>query len=336
MVQEPRMESADFDRVKSQLEGVMTSDQGMPSYVAQVSFLMAAYGPKHPYAYPSKGTLKSLNQLDLPRVKQAHHQNFGPNNAALIIVGDAKMADVKKLAKTIFGSWKKINYVPQKMPAPVVKKHMETHLVSRPHTPQTYLLVGQPVATAQDKDLASLEVFQGILAGLPSSRLDGNLREKKGWTYGVGSTVNPLRGLGPMMISSSIQVPFGADALGEILKEFEVLKKEPIADEELKAAKEGLLHSFASRYSTVEKIAGNVANRFVYDLSSDYDEKYYNRIHTVSKEDMMAIAQRVFNKEKMVAVAVGELEVMQVPLGTMDVGKVSVEMEEKTEEKPSN
>lgn len=335
MVQEPRMEKADFDRVTSQLEGALTSDEGVPSYVAQVSFLMAAYGPQHPYAYPSKGTLKSLSLLDLARVKAAHHQNFGPNNAALIIVGDAKLADVKKLAKSIFGSWKKINYHPAKIAAPLAKKQMETHLVSRPHTPQTYVLVGQPVATAQDKDLAALEVFQGILVGLPSSRLDGNLRERKGWTYGVGSMINPLRGLGPMMISTSIQVPFGADALGELLKEFELLKKEPVSDEELKAAREGLLHSFASRYATVEKIGGNIANRFVYDLPSDNEEKYYNKIQAVSKEDIMAIAKRVFNSEKMVAVAVGELEVMQVPLGTMNVGKVIVDKEERAEEKPS-
>ena len=327
MVQEPRLEQTDFIRVKTQQQNAIASDTAEPSYAAQVSFLMAAYGPKHPYAYPSKGNLKTISKIDLAQIKQAHRQNFGPNNAALVIAGDVKMAEIIKLSNKIFGKWKKIKNNVAKVSLPPTRKQMETRLVSRPHTPQTYLLLGQPVASAKDKDLPILEVFQQILAGTPQSRLDNNLREKKGWTYGVSSSINPLLGVGPMMVSTSIQVPFGSDAVQEMLAEFENLKTNPVTDLELKAAKEGLLHSFASRFNTVEKIAATMANYFAYNLEANYDERFYQKIGETTKDDIMAAAQRVFNRSGMVAVAVGELEVMQIPLAKIDVGRITVERE---------
>lgn len=328
MAQNPRMEQSDFDRVKFQQLNFITASQAMPNYVAQVSFLNTAYGKNHPYAHPSKGTIDSLNQITLDQVKQAYTQNFGPDNAALIVVGDADLASIKKMAKKNFSKWKKINYRTLEIAAPAAHKEMTTNLIARPHTPQTYLLVGKPVATMKDQDLPSYSLLQQILASIPSSRLDSNLREKKGWTYGVASSVNPFQGLGPFFVTTSIRVPFGADALGEILKEFEMLNTTPVSDEELKAAKVSQLDSFASRYSTVQKISDIVSEQFLYDLPTDYDEKYYEKIKAVTKEDIMTVAKKAFNKEQLTAVAVGELEVMQVPLANMKVGKVIVEGEQ--------
>ncbi len=325
IVQEPRFANDDFERVKYRQQQVVAADQAVAAYAAQVSFLMAAYGANHPYAYPSKGDLRTLTHIDLEHVKKTYHESFGPNNAALIVVGDVTMSQVKKLAKKLFANWRPLKKFSFKVAPIIAKKEMETHLVARSGMPHTFLLVGQPVATAKDKDLATLEVFQQLLAGLPSSRLDANLREKKGWTYGVSSLVNPLLGPGPMMTSTSIQVPFGSEALAEILNEFENLKTTPVSDEELKAAKEGIQYSFASRYNTVEKNASSIARNFVYDLKANHDELFYEQIGQVTKEKIMNAAKRIFNRSSMVAVAVGDVEVMQVPLAKMKVGRIIVD-----------
>lgn len=327
MVKEPRMAEDDFARVKMQHENALASQQGVLSYVAQTSFLLTAYGEKHPYAHPSIGTLESVAKITLPEVKKAHHDNFGANNAVLIAVGDVTMPQIEAAAKKYLGHWKRIHSVLTKVANPIAHKQMQTRLVSRSNSPQTYVLIGQPVASQKDKDLPTLEVFQHLLAGLPTSRLDANLRENKGWTYGVSSQITPLLGKGPMMVSTSVQVPYGSDAIKEILQEFEQLKETPVSDAELDKAKNNLLHSFAGRYSTVGKVADAVANQFIYTLPANHDEVVYDKIAKVSKEDILLVAKKVLKKEHMTAVAVGELEAMEMPIAKMNVGKVIIEHE---------
>lgn len=330
MITEPRMEQQDFDRVKLQHESMLASQQGVQAYVAQTSFLLAAYGDKHPYAYPSGGTVDSVGKISLSDVKACHRNNFGASTGALIVVGDATLKQIVELAKINFDDLKQAAAPVKKIPAPFAKKEMQTRLIGRDEAPQVYLLIGQPIANHHDKDLAKLEVFQSIIAGFPTSRLDANLREGKGWTYGVQSSVSPLRGLGPMLIATSIQVPRGADALGEMLNEFERLKNEPVTDDELSTAKNGILRSFASRYSTIGKIADIITVQFVYSLPEDTDEMLYDKIASVTQKDIMNVAKRALDRQNMTAVAVGDLDTLEIPFGKLKVGKISVEREKKS------
>jgi zinc protease len=324
MAQNPRLDREEFSRIKLQQEHSINSEMAMPAYVAQVRFLMSAYGKNHPYAYPSAGTQSTLKNININDIKKAQSTNFGPNNAALIVVGDVKLNQITKAAEHYFGHWKEIKDPVRPVATPTKHKNMQTILISR-SMPQTFLLVGQPAARQSDKDLATFEVFQNILAGMPTSRLGMNLRERKGWTYGVHSSLVPLRGLGPLMITTSIQVPYGADALKEILAELQNMKKHPVSQEELQSAKNGLLNSFASRYSTHKKIASSISEDFIYDLSFDSDKKYYQHIARVTPQKIMALAQKAFPLNHMIAVAVGELEVMEIPLAKMKVGQVIID-----------
>jgi zinc protease len=328
MVQAPRLDQKDFDRLLLQEKNALISRNAQASYKAQVSFIMAAYGEKHPYAYPSFGTNETLAKLTLAAVKKAHKSNYGPNLSALVLVGDITLEEGKKLAARYFGAWKAIKSPLSDLAAPLSAKKMQTRLIGRSNTPQTFLLLGNALATAKDKDLAQFEVLQNILAGLPTSRLDALLREQKGWTYGVNSAVIPLRGIGPMMLTTSIQIPYGSDALNEILKEFEDLKTKEISQTELDNAKNSILKSFAQRYTTINKVASNIANNFIYDLGQNHDEKYYEDVEKVTSKNIMHAAQRMLNKNTMIAVAVGELDVMKIPLAKMDVGEVIIEDED--------
>jgi zinc protease len=325
MVEKPRFDSNDFARLKLQQKSTVSTDNADPNYLAQIKFLRSAYGDKHPYAYPSGGTLESIPKIELKDIKKTYQSYFGPNNAALIVVGDVSVAEVMESAQKYFGNWPKIKVPSLALNAPFPRKKMQTLLVEVANMPQTYLLVGQPAALRTDKDLASYEVFLNILARDPTSRLNENLREQKGWTYGVKGVVNPLRGLGPLWISTSVQVPYGGEALQEILSELLKLQNTPVSDAELKSAKEGILHSFASRYSTVGKVASQAADLFIYDLPLNNDQVFYDKLANVSKEDIMAVAKKALKKDQMVAVAVGDLEAIETPLKTMDVGIVKVE-----------
>lgn len=325
MAQHPRLSQNDFARIRSQQQHSIGADMSSPAYIAQVKFLMTAYGQNHPYGYPSAGTEKTVKNISLADVKNAHRKNFGPNNAALVVVGDINMEQVVKWAKIYFGAWKEITDPLVALAEPLKSSEMKTILVSRPSLPQTYLLIGTAVADQLDPDLASYEVFQDIIAGMPTSRLGMNLRESKGWTYGIGSSLVPLRVKGPLFFSTSVQVPYGADALSEILKEFENMKTNPVSKAELDASKSGLLNSFASRFNTLKQIASDLWQNFVYNRPLNSDEILYDKIAQVTPEKILAVANKALKKENMIAVAVGELEVMEIPLASMDVGKVTIE-----------
>jgi zinc protease len=326
MAQKPRMSSDDFARVKTQQQHAINSDMASPGYVAQVKFLHTAYGDKHPYGYPSAGTNETLSRITLADVKKAHSTDFGLNNAALVVVGDVTRNQIYKTAEKYFGEWRKEIKDPVKaIEAPPQHERMQTVLISRPSLPQTFLLIGQPAATQHDHDLASYEVFQNIVAGMPTSRLGSILRERKGWTYGVYSVLSPLRGKGPLLFTTSIEVPHGADALKIILDQFETMKHTPVTSQELQDAKSGILNSYASQYTTLRKIASSIGENFIYNLPKNHDEIIYDNIAKVTSDMIMAVAQKALPKNQMTAVAVGELEVMEIPLATMDVGKVTVD-----------
>lgn len=325
MAQHPRFDKDDYARVKLQQQSTVSSEQAEPSYLAQMKFLRTAYGDDHPYSYPSVGLLRTIATIELKDIKNAYKRYFGPNNAALIVVGDVSQEEVIKDAQKYFGGWQRIKHPLLAIKEPKARQKMQTVLVGIPNTPQTYLLVGQPAARRADKDLASYEVFLNILARDPTSRLNATLREEKGWTYGVKGVVNPLRGQGPLWIATSIQVPFGGEALETILEELEKLKTKPVSDAELKAAKDGILHSFASRYSTVSKVATQMAELFVYDLPLNNDQIFYDSLAKVSKADIMNIASKALKKDQMVAIAVGDLDAIETPLKKMDVGVVTIE-----------
>jgi zinc protease len=329
MAKAPLFNQEDYNRVVAQHLNTLISKQALPAYVAQENFLKAAYGENHPYGHATMGTMASVNAMTLADIKSIHKTHFGPNNAGLIVVGDVTLDDVKSLAQAHLGSWKNVAKV-----VPVAKTlkpstSMQTVLAARSSSPQSYILVGRPLVVQGDPMLPSYEVLGQILgSSSPSSRLGINLRERKGWTYGVQNFAMPLHGPGPMMIGTSIQVPFGSDAIGEILKEFEKIKTEIVTEKELNAVKNNLLRSFNDHYSTIGKVASEVETNFLYNLPTDYAQNYYARLEKVSADDILKAANKVFEMKNLVAVAVGDPETMEAGLSKMNVGKVTVVKEE--------
>lgn len=324
MVMHPRFDEKDFLRIRQQKQSSLTSSLADPSYRSQIHFLKAAYGANHPYAHPSAGMPETIKNISLSDVKEIYKKDFGPNNASLIVIGDVSFKAVMADAEKLFGNWSPIKKPEIAILAPTEKK-LELRVIEVPHMPQSYVLVGRPVAKKGDPDLPAYEVFLSIIASDPTSRLNAILREEKGWTYGVRGTFNPLKGPGPVWISTSIQIPYGKDALDIILSELENLKHKPVSDDELKSAKEGILNSFASRYNTISKVSQYLADIFVYDLPFNYDEIFYNKLASLTKNDIMKAAERALKQDGMVAVALGDLEAIEPALKDFKAGTVIIE-----------
>lgn len=319
VVQNPKFLDEDFTRVKLTLINNLQSMESVPAYLARKEFSKAAYGNEHPYSNSIINNPKDLELVTLDDIKAAHAEHFGANNAALIAVGDVDFAILKENSQKLFTWSKKVNDS-QIIKDPISPKSMQTILVSQAKTPQTYLFVGQlgPSINNQ-KARASLDILQTIAASIPTSRLGANLREAKGWTYGVQSEFTPLLSRSIFGFSTSIQVPYGVDALVEMQKEFEKLQTTMVSEEELSSAKSSVLMSFNTLYETLSSSSLAISNKFVYGKELNYESKYYDEINAITQADVMQAAKEYLAKDNMVVVAVGDTEVMSVPLKKMSM-----------------
>lgn len=310
----PRFLKEDFVRIQQNLIAELESIMSIPSYKAQKEFFNAAYTKNHPYAKSIIDNPKDLNNVSLDDVKKAYEDYFGPQNAALIIVGNTDYKDVKRKSLSFLNFNKKI----AKKSLPISynpPKEMQIVLVPQAKTPQTYLMLGQVVADASNiKEMAALEIIKKIMASSPTSRLLANLRESKGWTYGVQSSLIPLVNKSSFTFSSSIQVPYGVDALEEILAECDKIQKNLVSQEELTFAKNNVLMSFNDWYSTLESSAEIISLAFIHDMPSGYESKAYDITNEITAQDIQQVAKKYLSLQRMVVIAVGDTEIMSIPL----------------------
>jgi len=306
VIQKPTFASEAFEKVRDRRLSSLKAREGDPRSLMQDTFSPLAYGKDHPYGLLPLGTEDTLKKLAVAKVKQFWAANTGPANSALILVGDITLEEANDLAEKHFGKWKGKGKAPTapKDPAAVPFK---IHVVKAAEgAPQTVMWFGRPLLRANDPDEIKYDVMNQVLGGMFSSRLNMNLREDKGWTYGAGSFIEARLGQGPIVAAASIMTPHTAAAVGEFFKEFEKLSTEPITDEELALAKANIVKSMPGRFETLSAMAGAASELFAYDLPLDHYMKIPAEVEAVTKDDILAAAKKALAKDGMTVVLVGD------------------------------
>jgi zinc protease len=198
------------------------------------------------------------------------------------------------------------------------------HLVAKPDAQQTELRVGHVAVPRAHPDYVPLVVMNAILGGLFSSRLNLNLREEHGYTYGAHSTFDWRRAASPFEISSAVQTDKCADAVREVLHEVTRICTEPVSDEELSLAVSYLDGVFPIRFETTAAIAGGLANVEIFRLPSNYFDTYRARVRAVSADDVLRVARTHLDPNRLQVVVVGPPDVLHPALAALDIGPISV------------
>jgi zinc protease len=306
IVRKPTFAQADFDRVRAQRMAIVKQREGQPRLIAQSVFDELAYGGDHPYGHDEDGTSASLEKLTKARVQKFWTDVAEPKNAALILAGDITLDEAKALGEKHFGKWIGAGHA-EKTPAdPKVRSALKIAIVDVPGAPQSIVRVGRAVMAHQDPDEAALVVFDEIMGGQFSSRLNLKLREEKQWTYGAKSKVELRLGKGPWMLASDVQSPNTADAVNEILAQFDLVKSKGVTDDEVARAKDGYIKSLPGVLGLPQQQIGAAATLFTYNLPSDYWDKRVEAVKAVKADDVKKMADRVLVKEDMVVVVVGD------------------------------
>ncbi len=292
--------------------------------VADATLNRVLYAPASRFARLAGGDERSIVTVTRDDVVQFHASHFSPSATALVVVGDCTVERAVQLASEHLGDWQGEAVSDAVPDASARFADRRVHLVAKPDAQQAELRLGHVAVPRDHPDYFPLVVMNAILGGLFSSRLNLNLREEHGYTYGAHSTFDWRRAASPFEISSAVQTDKCADAVREALSEVERIRNEAVGEEELSLAVSYLDGVFPIRFETTAAIAGGLANVEIFRLPSDYFDTYRERVRAVSAADVLRVAQSHLHPDRLQVVVVGPPDVLRPALEALDIGPVTV------------
>lgn len=321
MVRNPSFPEQEVERQRANRLGDLTQYYEDAGAVAEIVGAAALYGPKHPFGYIETGTeesVKATTRADLAAFWQRHYL---PNNAALVLSGDLTGDEAMALAEATFGGWKA---APLSAPAPVAPAGTGARvvLVHKGGATQTALQLVALGADRKTPDFAALEVMNAVLGGLFTSRINTNLREDKGYSYGVYSQFDYRRTPGPFEVIGSVRTSATGAAVAEILKEIEAMREQPLEADELDNARNAHVLSLPGHFDTNEAIGSSLAGLFAYDLPLDYYSALAQQFAAVTAGQVQAAAQTYLKPEALMIIAVGDRKKIEPQLNKLKLGAI--------------
>jgi zinc protease len=323
VVVRPALRESDFARVRQLRLHRLTQLRDMPGALADRAFLKLLYGT-HPYGHSPIGSEASLAAMTVDDVQTFHARAIRPSAATLIAVGECEHDEIVRLAGEAFADWTGegdgevagFEAAPQGPPITVVP---------RPRAPQSELRIGH-VATARDTpDYHALVVANTILGGQFVSRINLNLREHKGLTYGARTAFEFRRLPGPFALQASVQTSGTAVAIEESIGEIAAIRgPRPATDEELALGIAALTRGYARSFETAEQIARAAMQLALYDLPDDYFAEFVPRIEAVTIDDVSRVMTLHLDPARLVTVVVGDLDAVRADLGALSHGEPAV------------
>jgi predicted Zn-dependent peptidase len=310
VVQRPRFDAGDFARVRElRLHRFIQLRDQAPA-VADRAFAEAAY-PGHPYGHLPFGTEDGVRALTLDDLVAFHARHHVAPGATLVAAGDAAHTELLDAIGSEFGAWPSgvggTDPVSQAPPVPSEAAPTSVVLVHRAGAAQSELRLGHPSAHRTTPDYHALLVLNMVLGGQFVSRINLNLRERKGYTYGARTYFDFRRGVGPFVVQTAVQTDATASAIQEILGELRGVRGErPVTAEELEQAKAGLTRGYPRGFETAEQIARGAAQIALYGLPDDYFSRFAPRVHAVDADTVARVANTYLRPDRMVTVVVGD------------------------------
>ena len=316
----PSFPANEFERIKKNrlTELLQLRDQG-PA-IANLVFPAILYGNAHPYGSPLSGTENTVTSLSTADLQSYYQANFKPNNATLIIVGDVNPAQIEQKINALFGSWQRGDVPQLTYGEPPNAGATTIYLVDKPGAAQSSFRIGAVGVPRSTKDYFALTVMNTILGGSFSSRLNQNLREARGYTYGAGSRFDMRRAAGPFTAIVSAK---SDSALLQFMKELNGIRQSVPADE-LSRAKRYLQLQLPGNFETTQQIAAALVPVALYGLPLDYYNNYVQSVENVTQADVNRVAQQYINPGSLAIVIVGDRKTIEQGLRGTNVGPISI------------
>ena len=320
IVARPAMREDDFARVRQLRLHRLTQLRDMPSAVADRAFLKLLYGA-HPYGHSPIGNETSLAAMHVDDVRTFHARAIRPSAATLIAVGDCDHADIARLAAESFGDWTGTSDG-DAISAPSLPRAARINVVPRPRAPQSELRIGHVAVGRDTPDYHALVVANTILGGQFVSRINLNLREDKGLTYGARTTFEFRRLPGPFVLQVSVQTSGTATAIDESFSEIAGIRgPRPVTADELALGIAALTRGYARSFETGEQISRAALQLALYDLPDDYFEQFVPRIERVTSDDVSRVMETHLDPARLTTLIVGDFDAIGRDLSGLGFGE---------------
>lgn len=301
----PNFTQQEFDKEKERaIENIKASEKDVATNAKQIGAALA-YGKNHPYG--EFATVESVEGITLENVKSYYNNYFVPENAYLVVVGDVKTKDVKKLVKKHFKNWEKKNVPSTTIPDASNVQYTQVNFVDFPNAVQSEVsLMNTITLKKNDPDYFPALIANKILGGGGEARLFLNLREDKGYTYGAYSKTGDDKYVARFVASSSVRNAVTDSAVVAFLDELHRIRNEKVSAEELQNAKNKYTGDFVLALEQPSTVAQYALNIETDDLSEDFYENYLKRINAVTADDIQRVANKYFMTDNMRIVVVGK------------------------------
>ncbi|HEV2880258.1 MAG TPA: pitrilysin family protein [Pyrinomonadaceae bacterium] len=319
----PAFPEADLKRLRASRLATLQQQRDNADAIAGLVYSSILYGNKHPYGRPLFGNEASLTAIAEADVRRFYETYYRPNNAALIVAGDVTAATLLPKLERAFAAWKP-GQVPSTdvsmMPPP--RERAGIYLVDKPGAAQSVIQIGQVGVARSTPDYFPLLVLNSMLGGQFVSRINLNLREDKGYTYGARSGFDYRRGAGPFAASGGVFTNVTKESVSEFLKELRGIRGEiPVTERELEYAKQGILRGFPRGFETPAQIADRLSSVVLHNLPDDYFNNYSARVRAVTLADITRVANRYLDPSRMAILVVGDRKAVEPGLRSLGIGE---------------
>ena len=319
---EPHFKQKDFEREKRNILTKLKQLNDDPDYLASTLFKYHLFGEMSPYSFPVIGLNKDIARVTNKEVMSFYNKYIMPGNSFMIVVGDVSKAILKRYLNKTFSSWSS-DHSNIKFDSTEKSDEKVVYIVDKKDSVQTEIRTGHHTTGRNSKDYFAKHLLNTILGGQFTSRINLNLREKHGYTYGAGSNFNYYKNNAYFAVSTSVGIENTANALNEIFKELEK-SRDGVTDEELEFAKSSIIRKFPLNFETYGQVASNFIGKVIFNLPKDYFDTYIDNINSVSIDDVNKAAIENIFPDLTTTLLVGDKTKIIDQLENHDFGDVVV------------
>ncbi|HMH81737.1 MAG TPA: pitrilysin family protein [Gemmatimonadales bacterium] len=322
VVLRPSFADSEVARQRQLRAAQLVQQRDEPVTVANVAFPAIVYGRGHPYGHPVNGTDSATARLARDGVAEFYRTYYRPNGARVLIVGDVTLAEARRLVAARFGGWERGD-VPAFPSAPAPPGAPRTvYLIDKPGAAQSVIRIGHVGPVRTTPDWFALDVLNTIVGGAFTSRLNQNLRETHGYTYGAFSQFAPRRLTGAFVALASVVTAKTDSSLIEFLRELRRIRDEPVAAPELAKAKAYLTLGLPGDFETTGGAAARFRELVTFGLPLDYYDHYVERINAVTAADVQRVARQYIDPDHFDIVVVGDKSQIEAGIKALNEGPV--------------
>jgi zinc protease len=324
LVLRPGFPAGEVERLRAERLAEILQRRADPRALASEAAARFLHAPDSRASRPLGGTAGTVGGLTRQDIVAFHAEHFVGSSANFVMVGDFEPEEGLALLESAFGDWAGGPAGPARSEASPRTDRRQLIVVNRPGAVQSEIRIGHLGPSRATEHYFPIVVMNAILGGMFSSRLNLNLRERHGYTYGVSSGFLMRRQSGAFQVATAVETDVTAAAVAEVLNEVRGIRDAPVTDAELQDAKNYFAGVFPLRLQTTDGIAGRLLELLVYDLPDDYFDTYRDNVLAVTAEDVRTAAQRFLDPEGLAIVIVGDAESLRPSLEDLDLGEIRV------------